>query len=170
VDLLIVNAGDPWRVGDEANPAHPGPVDEGLVRDGILGLEEAFARGIRVLGIHSAASSLRDYPQMREALAGEWAPGHSWHPPLSELVITPVAAVGLEPFAVEDERYTDLVFTDDVEVMANCIQEESTYPLAWKHTFGSSQVVVDTLGHDERSYQSPGHVDLLTYILGFLGN
>src|SRR5699024_5051818 len=73
VDLLVVNAADPWR--DSAERLR---VDAAGPRR----FSEALERGIGVLAMHCALASLRDYPDWAAALGGMWVPGQSWHPPL----------------------------------------------------------------------------------------
>ncbi|WTO10857.1 ThuA domain-containing protein [Micromonospora sp. NBC_00617] len=44
----------------------------------------------------------------------------------------------------------------------------ATHPLVWARTLGRSRVVYSALGHDTRSYESPGHVELLRRITAWL--
>ena len=162
IDLLIVNAGDPR--GREAQ-------DHTLIEKGRESLTAGFDRGICVLGIHAAASSLGDYPQFRKALGGAWVPDHSWHPPLGEQHVRPLddpIVEGLGDFTVLDERYTDLVTDDDIEPLADTRDDNGEHILAWSHQYGQSRVVYDALGHDTRSYDSEGHKDFLRRVLCWL--
>jgi len=162
IDLLIVNAGDPrGRVAE----------DHALIKKGRESLMAGFDRGISLLGIHAAASSLGDYPQFRKALAGAWVPDHSWHPPFGELHVRPCddpIVEGLPDFTVLDERYTDLVTDDDIEPLADTWDDQGEYVLAWSHQYGKSRVIYDALGHDSRSYDSVGHKDFLRRVLCWL--
>lgn len=157
VDLIIVNAGDPW--GDTTQKCDPD-----LIQAGADNLAIAFDRGISLLGIHCAASSLRDYPQYRQALGGEWVPGRSWHPLFGDFHVRPLhdsIVEGLSDFTLSDERYTDLLIDPDVEPLATTSDENGEYVLAWAHTYGSARVIYDALGHDARSYESCGHKSFL---------
>jgi len=162
IDLLIVNAGDPrGRLAQ----------DHALIEKGRESLTEGFDRGISLLGIHAAASSLGDYPQFRKALGGAWVPNHSWHPPLSEQHVRPLddqIVEGLGDFTVFDERYTDLVTDADIEPLTDTWDEDGEHILAWSHHYGKSRVVYDALGHDTRSYDSEGHKDFLRRVLCWL--
>lgn len=151
VDLLVVNAGDPWRNGDGQHP-HEASTD---------GFATALHRGIGVLAMHCAVSSLRDYPEWAPAVGGMWVPGSSFHPPASRAEITgrelpdgsPVAT-----FTVFDERYCRLQRLGRSTIVAHHHGPEGeTEPTAWVREIGRSRVAVDVLGHDERSYESPGH-------------
>lgn len=168
IDLLIVNAGDPWRPGADA--AEPEPGDPELIAQARISLTAAFVRGVSVLGIHTAAASLRDYPEFRQALGGEWIPGTSWHPPFGPVRIRPLhdqIVEGCCDFTVQDERYTDLTIDPSVEPLAGTVNGES-HVLVWAHQHGPSRIVYDALGHDLRSYDSSGHRSLLRRALSWL--
>ncbi|HEX5859309.1 MAG TPA: ThuA domain-containing protein, partial [Microbacterium sp.] len=105
-DLLVVNAGDPWRNGETGH---------GAPEASTAGLRSALDRGIGVLAVHNAVSTLRDYPDWRAAIGGEWIEGRSFHPEISEATVRVVArhpitgaATAGASFALFDERYTDL--------------------------------------------------------------
>ncbi|MCL2737044.1 MAG: ThuA domain-containing protein [Propionibacteriaceae bacterium] len=162
VDLLIVNAG---------NPGTTPPEDPALIDRGRANLAAAFKRGISVLGAHTAATSLRDYPQYRTVLGGEWVPGHSWHPPFCEIHVRPLHDLiveGLSDFTVQDERYTDLVLDPGVEPLASTRDEDRRHILAWANEAGPTRVVYSALGHDGRAYESPGYRSFLRRVLIWL--
>ncbi|GAA5202842.1 ThuA domain-containing protein [Microbacterium jejuense] len=155
VDLLVVNAGDPWRDGGEPR------VDPAAA----AGLAEAIARGIGLIGVHAALSSLRDHPAWREAIGGEWAPGTSWHPPIGDARVRIIdtghaltdGATDLEVF---DERYSDLVVDADARVLAVHDVDGAEHAAVWVRE-QPTRAVVSSLGHDERAYDSPALAALL---------
>ena len=157
VDLLVVNAGDPWR-GDAA--AQESPVAS------VTGLAAALERGIGVLGLHAAVSSLRDYPCWGPAIGAVWLPGMSWHPPAGRTIVHPTGAHGgpvgdFEAFGVLDERYLRLQRLGTSTVVAEFEHCGVRHPAAWVGTHGRARVTADLLGHDESSYESAGHRDLV---------
>ncbi len=157
VDLLVVNAGDPWR-GDAGEQSPP----EGST----AGLAAALERGVGVLGLHAATASLRDYPSWGPAIGALWLPGLSWHPPAGRTVVHPTPAGrdqldGLEPFDVVDERYLRLQRLGTSTVVAELDHDGVRHPAAWVRTHGPSRVAGSLLGHDESSYESAGHRDLV---------
>jgi type 1 glutamine amidotransferase len=163
VDLIVLNAADPWRNGQTGTGQAPGAE---------AGLEAALARGIGVLAVHNSVSSLRDYPAWRAAIGGEWIAGRSWHPPLGPSVVSVVDDAhpitrGLEPFTLFDEVYTDLEVDDDVRVLLAHEFDGRRQPLLWTRQHGPSRVVVSALGHDERSFASPQHRQLLARSAGW---
>ncbi len=169
-DLVSVNTGDPWRHLDDTATNQPDPA---LISLAQANLAAAFDRGIDVLGMHTAASSLLDYPQFRQALGGEWVLGRSWHPAMSTFEVRPLhddIAEGLCDFKVFDERYTDLAMDDDIEPLmeAQSSEDEDDVIIAWAHQYGESRVVYDALGHDTRSYDSCGHKSFLKRVLSWL--
>jgi type 1 glutamine amidotransferase len=156
VDLLVVNAGDPWR--DES----PGLSPPAAAVDGF---EKALQRGLGVLGLHASVASLRDYPSWAPAIGGMWLPGMSWHPPAGPTRIRIVPGIdilaGLADFEVADERYLRLQAIGRVMVVAEHTYEGRSHPTAWLRHYGRSRVAADLLGHDERSFESAGHRELV---------
>jgi hypothetical protein len=156
-DLLVVNAGDPWRGGD-----HP----RGAPATARANLASALDRGVGVLAVHAAISSLRDYDVWRAAVGGDWIVGTSGHPPIgpADIRIEPVAhpiTAGLADFSLVDERYTGLAIDPDVVGLASHRHAGGTFPLLWAREHGRSRIVYDALGHDVRSYESPSHRELI---------
>jgi type 1 glutamine amidotransferase len=157
-DLLVVNAGDPWRDG-EAEIGHlSDPAAD-------AGLRAAIGRGIGLVAVHAALSSLRDLPAWREAIGGEWQPGLSWHPPVGDARVRVVdgehpVSEGMPPLDVVDERYSDLVVDAGARVLAVHDVDGAEHAAVWVRE-QPTRAVVSSLGHDERSYHSPAHVALL---------
>lgn len=154
VELVVVNAGDPWRDTDERLPLdHPGAA----------ALAAALDRGIGILAMHIAVASLRDYPDWAAAVGAIWVPGASWHPEHSVATIHRQAFDGVpdSAFDVQDERYLSLQFVGSREVVATHEGTHGPEPTAWLRHHRNARVAVDVLGHDERSYQSPEHRDLI---------
>lgn len=156
-DLLVVNAGDPWRDTEARVGADPAAT---------AGLDAALDRGIGLLAVHSALTSLRDYPRWREAVGGEWAPGHSWHPALDDAVFTvvdaqhPIAA-GATTLEAEDERYCDLIVDAGSHTLVDHELDGTRHPVIWVRE-QPVRAVAWALGHDARSYASPSHRAMLT--------
>jgi len=154
VDLLVINAGDPWR----------GPGDPPAAGS-ITGFGAALDRGIGILGLHAASATMRDYPAWGEAFGAIWLPGLSGHPPIGEARITMTAsALGAElgDFDVLDERYSGLQRVGRSDIVATHEVDGVTCPTAWTRVVGRARVAADVLGHDERSYDRPGHRARLT--------
>jgi type 1 glutamine amidotransferase len=157
LDLLVVNAGDPWRGSDQPRCA-PAAARANL--------ESALDRGIGVLAVHAAISSLRDYGVWRAAVGGGWIVGTSGHPPIgpADVVVEPVAhpiTAGLADFSLIDERYTGLAVDPHVVGLASHRHAGATFPLLWAREHGNSRIVYDALGHDTRSYENPTHRELI---------
>lgn len=170
VALLVVNAADPD--GPDAHGVEPAadaapPVDE-------TALDDAIERGIGILAMHSAASSLRDYAAYDRAIGGHWEPEVSWHPPFGEAYVHLVGnhpvREGLDDFTVQDERYTALRLHDVIEPIGEHEEGGSRHPLIWAREFGRSRLVYDALGHDTRSYDSEGHRALIGRALEWLSH
>lgn len=127
-------------------------------------LTEHLAAGRPLLGVHSAACLFVDRPEWERMLGGRWVPDESHHPELGPARVTlaphPITE-GLADIEVVDERYTALRVAPTVEVLACHEEEGARHPLAWAHRAGAARVVYDALGHDLRSYESPGRRALL---------
>jgi type 1 glutamine amidotransferase len=158
VDLLVVNAGDPW---------HHGETGRGAPAESVGGLDAALTRGIGILAVHAAAASLRDYPTWRTALGGSWTVGVSMHPPFGEAHVRvytdrhPIVA-GARDIVLLDERYCRLEVDGDLTVLADHEFEGERHPLLWAREVGRSRVCYSALGHDQRAYDSAPYRALLT--------
>lgn len=155
IDLLVVNAGDPWRAEHQDSAPH---------EDSIRGLAAALDRGIGVLALHCAVASLRDYPEWAAATGAIWLPGLSFHPAFSRTEITGRSmpdGTRVDGFTVDDERYCRLQGVGSSHIVAMHPGEQAPEPAVWVRKTGSSRIAVDLLGHDERSYDSTGHRDLI---------
>ncbi|MEV7692261.1 ThuA domain-containing protein [Microbacterium sp. NPDC089189] len=162
IDLLVVNAGDPWRAEEHAERPHPASVD---------GLAGALTRGMGVLAMHCAVSSLRDYPQWAHAIGRIWVPGGSFHPPADEAAIEGGAlpdGTALPSFRLFDERYCRLQVTGETVDVAHPATDPAD-PSAWVREVGAARIAVDVLGHDARSYTSAGHRQLVTALARWAG-
>lgn len=150
-DLLVVNAGDPWRSDEDSR----GPDDAS-----VAGLRRAMANGTGLLALHAAVASLRDYPEWAPAIGAVWLPGVSFHPPADVAAITGGRLPDGDPvgdFEVHDERYCRLQPIGRVQVVATHAGAAGPEPTAWVTTSGANRTAVDLLGHDERSYDAEGH-------------
>lgn len=162
VDLLVVNAGDPWR-GEHPAELPPQESSDGLTR--------ALDDGIGILALHAATASLRDYPAWAGAIGRIWIPGASYHPDADVATITGRSlddGTSVAGFSLFDERYCRLQSTAAHHVVATHESADGPQPTAWTRRVGRSRVAVDLLGHDLRSYESAGHEQMLLQLAGWL--
>lgn len=160
--LLVINIGNP-------DPPRPVPI--------MIELQQALlahlAGGGGLLGMHVSATSFTTMPRWPEILGGHWVRGTTMHPPLD------LARIDLHPTAhpvagddsdleVLDERYCYLEVGQDVTVVGDHRHDGVVHPLIWARRQGPGRVVYDGLGHDERSYDSPGHRALLLRAVSWL--
>jgi type 1 glutamine amidotransferase len=152
VDLLVVAAPEPAA-----------PIPPPILRTARSGLQEHLARGGAVAGVHLGAVGLLGLPEWRTALGARWGE-RTMHPPLgpAELdVAASEATAGVDACSVIDERYTWLEMDPGAEVLLSHLHEGATHPLLWRRERAGVRAVGDALGHDARSFDSPGHVELL---------
>jgi uncharacterized protein len=151
-DLVVVNA----AAGPEADHAAAS-----------VGLAAALERGVGLLAIHVGATTLLRLPEWESVTGAAWVSGRSMHPKVGLCRILtypsrhPVCAAAGD-FDIVDERYTYLRTAPDIVPLAAHVHEGVEYPLLWCRERARSRVVTDALGHDERSYDSPAHRELIT--------
>ncbi len=154
-DLVVVNA----AAGPQA--------DRAAARAARAGLATALDRGVGLLAIHVGATTLLRLPEWEPVTGAAWVNGHSMHPKVGPCRILtypdrhPVCAT-VADFDIVDERYTHLRTAPDIVPLAAHVHEGVRYPLLWCRERARSRVVADALGHDERSYDSAAHRELIT--------
>ncbi|HYP44722.1 MAG TPA: ThuA domain-containing protein [Propionibacteriaceae bacterium] len=157
--LLVLNIG--WH----------GP--ERFDESATAGLVAALESGLPTLLAHSTLTAFPEWPLWRAIAGGGWTYGTTYHPDYSPGVVLteldhPVTA-GMAPFAIEDERYTQMWVDDQTsEVFLTHEEGGQRHPLAWTRRWGRSPIVADALGHDGHSYGLPGRVALLERELDWL--
>jgi type 1 glutamine amidotransferase len=161
-DLIVVNIGNPR----DARP-------QSRVAAAERGLDRHLQRGGALLGIHVSATSMTTMTGWSQMLGGHWVRGRTMHPEqnLATIVVCPGAhpiVQGLSDFAVFDERYSDLHTNPDITVLCEHSTDGRLHPIVWARESGVARVVYDGLGHDTRSYESAGHVELLRRTVGWL--
>lgn len=153
-DLVAVCAGDPWRGGSRGAP----PAS-------VAGFAAALERGIGVLAVHAAVSSLRDYPEWAPALGAMWVPGLSYHPEAGEMTVQvepdTVPAEVPTTFHTHDERYCALQRLGHRTVVAWHEGDGAKEAAAWVREHEGGRIAVDVLGHDARAFESSGHRTLV---------
>ncbi|GAA2728067.1 phosphoserine phosphatase SerB [Cellulomonas aerilata] len=129
-------------------------------------LDRHVAAGAPVLAVHGGGMAFAPVPRWREVIGARWVHGASGHPDLDRCTVQvpstghPVTA-GLSDFSLEDERYSDLDVDPTREALVTHEWDGRTHPLVLAGTVGTSRVVYDALGHDQRSYDSPERRELL---------
>jgi type 1 glutamine amidotransferase len=106
-------------------------------------------------------------------LGGHWVRGRTMHPEQDLATILVRAGThpivrGLADFTVFDERYSYLHTNPGIAVLCEHQTVGQLHPIVWARESGLARVVYDGLGHDTRSYESPGHVELLRRVVGWL--
>lgn len=162
-DLLVANFGNP------APPRPAAPVT--AAGDGV---RRFLAAGGSLLAMHISIGSLPGAPGWVAATGGRWVWGRSWHPDLGTATVRlrtgahPVVAGLAEDVVVQDERYCDLDVADDVTVLGGHDEDGRHHPMIWARATATGRVVYDGLGHDVRSFASPGHAELVRRAVSWL--
>lgn len=128
----------------------------------VAALADWVRGGGRLFALHTAVICFDVEPGWLELLGGGWTWGLSHHPPLAELTIEPADAPA---FVLVDEAYHNMNPAPDAEIRARCAVDEGPQPTAWIRPFCAGRVAVDTLGHDRRSLETPGHAQLIDGLL-----
>lgn len=158
VDLVIVEAGRGERSPDDATDSDWAPAHAMLA--------DYVSRGGALLVLHNAIAAFDDLPAWSRWVGGSWVVGTSMHPPIGDAEITPLETGhpitdGLGPITVHDELYSHLNRAADNMTLLLHRYDEGKQPLVWVREGQPGRVVVDTLGHDVRSYDSPSRQRLL---------
>jgi type 1 glutamine amidotransferase len=161
-DLIVVNIGNPR----EARP-------QSRIDAAEQGLDRHLQRGGALFGVHVSATSMTTMTGWSQMLGGHWVRGRTMHPERD--LATIVVRRGAHPivrcmadFTVFDERYSYLHTNPDITVLCEHSTDGRMHPIVWARESGPARVVYDGLGHDTRSYDSAGHVDLLRRTVGWL--
>jgi uncharacterized protein len=161
-DLIVVNIGNPR----EARP-------QSRIDAAERGLDRHLQRGGALLGVHVSATSMTTMTEWSHMLGGHWVRGRTMHPKQDLFSVAvrrddhPIIQ-DLADFTVFDERYSYLHTNPDITVLCEHHTEGRWHPIGWARESGPARVVYDGLGHDTRSYDSAGHVDLLGRTVGWL--
>lgn len=157
-DLIVVNAAS----GPQADTS----AAQAAVTAAQAGLRAALDRGLGVLAIHVGACTLLRLPVWESVTGAAWTTS-SMHPkagpcrivtyPERHPICAPVA-----DFDLTDERYAYLRTASDIVPLAAHEHAGELHPLLWSRERGNARMVTDLLGHDERSYDSPAHRELIT--------
>ena len=158
--LVIVEAGRGERASDDCSDEEWAAAH--------MQLANYVSRGGALLVIHNGVGAFDDLPAWANWIGGRWVGGVSMHPPIADARLTPRVTDhpivdGLGPIDVHDELYAHLDRADDNEVLLHFRHDDQKQPLVWVRDGGPApgRVVVDLLGHDVRSYDSPARVRLL---------
>jgi type 1 glutamine amidotransferase len=161
-DLIVVNIG---------NPREPRP--QSRIDAAERGLDRHLQRGGALLGVHVSATSMTTMTGWSQILGGHWVRGRTLHPEqdLAYIVVHADAhptVRDLTDFTVFDERYSYLHTNPDITVLCEHSTDGRLHPIVWAREAGRARVVYDGLGHDTRSYDSKGHLDLLRRTVAWL--
>jgi type 1 glutamine amidotransferase len=119
-----------------------------------------------VLAIHVGACTLLRLPAWEAVTGAAWT-ASSMHPKAGPCrIITypgrhPICAP-VADFDITDERYAYLRTAPDIVPLAAHEHAGRLHPLLWTRIQQKSRIVTDLLGHDERSYDSPEHRQLIS--------
>jgi uncharacterized protein len=161
-DLIVVNIGNPR----EARP-------QSRIDAAERGLDRHLQRGGALLGVHVSATSMTTMTGWSHMLGGHWVRGRTMHPKQDLFSVAvrrgdhPIIQ-DLADFTVFDERYSYLHTNPDITVLCEHHTEGLWHPIVWARESRPARVVYDGLGHDTRSYDSAGHVDLLGRTVGWV--
>jgi hypothetical protein len=173
----LVRGTMPWAL-DELEPADlallvvkaaAGTSEEGTFDAFQDRLTAIVAAGVPILALHQGSAAFGG--AYAAAVGGRWG-AKSWHPPLGPTSFRAVddehpVGAGLAPFSAYDEGYAGLDLDEGIRPIVVVEHDGVPFPVVWQGP-GASRVIVDTLGHDARSFESAGRVDLLRREIAWL--
>ncbi|WP_179137329.1 ThuA domain-containing protein [Candidatus Entotheonella palauensis] len=146
------------------------------------GLKQFIRSGKGFICLHIGTCIPDAWPEFHDITGGGWITGSSFHPPYGEFTVNisnPAhpGVRGISDFTINDELYMGLAFRDDNDVFITANADEGThpwgpqrqpaympagtFPLGWTRQYGDGNVFVLLLGHDARSFQTPGFQKLV---------
>ena len=146
------------------------------------GLKAFIRTGKAFICLHISTCLPKTWPEYHAIIGGGWITGTSFHPPYGEFTVNVSApghpgVRGISSFKTPDELYMGLAFTEGNEVFITAEAAEGThpwgperqpkpmpggtFPLGWTRKYGEGNVFVLLLGHDARSFQTPGFQQLV---------
>lgn len=146
------------------------------------GMKQFIRSGKGFICLHIGTCVPNNWPEFHDITGGGWITGSSFHPPYGEFTVNisnPAhpGVQGVSDFTIHDELYMGLAFRDDNDVFITADADEGThpwgpqrqpthmpggtFPLGWTRRYGVGKVFVLLLGHDARSFQSPGFQQLV---------
>ncbi len=153
IELLIVNAG-------HAEQSHPRESEL------MTAIERHLANGHPLLALHVSSTLFADIDAWERLLGGRWVRDVTMHPeygrdPIMVATDEHEVVAGVQSFEVEDERYAYMRVSSDVIPLAEHEHDGIRHPLLWAREIAGARIVVDLLGHDLASYDSPERRSIL---------
>jgi uncharacterized protein len=120
------------------------------------------AAGGGLLALHTAVICFDDWPAWGDLVGGSWVWGHSSHPPLGGITVSPSDIAhpitdGTKPFALKDEVYGGLNLLPGIVPLASANGGAGSQPVLWAQDPGMGRIVTDLLGHDRAALEHPSH-------------
>jgi uncharacterized protein len=129
----------------------------------------AFVRGGKGIYLqHMASASFPKWEEFGNMCGRKWVMGSSGHGPRGpfEAKIAKMdhpITQGMENFKADDELYSKLQVTGDIEVLveADSTFSNKTEPLVFTRAYGAGRVVQNALGHDAKAINDPNNIKLI---------
>jgi type 1 glutamine amidotransferase len=146
------------------------------------GLQNYIHSGKGFVCLHISTCVPKTWSAYHEITGGGWITGTSFHPPYGEFTVNVCApthpgARGVADFTTSDELYMGLALGEGNDVFLTADAADGvhpwgperhpksmpggTFPLGWTRQYGAGKVFVLLLGHDGRSFQTPGFQQLV---------
>jgi len=146
------------------------------------GMQTFIREGKPFICLHISTCLPNTWPEYHEITGGGWMTGKSFHPPYGAFTVTVSdpnhpGVRGVSDFETQDELYMGLALKDGNDVFITADAEGGTYPwgpqrqpqdmpggtfpLGWTRQYGKGKVFVLLLGHDGRSFETPGFQKLV---------
>ncbi len=120
------------------------------------------ASGKGFIPLHSASYCFRNSPEVVALIGGQFHT-HKGGPITAEIIKPNHPALGgLQPFTTEwDETYVHTKIASDIEVLMERVEGDHREPYTWVKNYGKGRVFYTAFGHDERTFNNPGFIQLV---------
>ncbi len=124
-------------------------------------LLDFVSEGNAFIPIHCASFCFKESPEYVNLVGGQFK-SHGTDTFTATIVdkVHPITQ-GLEEFSTWDETYVHHKLADDITVLMERVEGNHREPWTWVKKYGKGKVFYTAYGHDERTWNNPGFLDLI---------
>ncbi|WP_417574782.1 PVC-type heme-binding CxxCH protein [Negadavirga shengliensis] len=125
-------------------------------------LKDFLERGKGLIPLHSATGCFKNSEWYIQTVGGQFASHGTGDFKAEILQPAHPALEGLQEFATWDETYVHQNINSDINVLMERVEEGHREPYTWTREEGKGRVFYTAYGHDEKTWQNPGFLKLMT--------
>jgi putative membrane-bound dehydrogenase-like protein len=163
--INITYTNDPNDMNDENLSHFDGLVvyanHDQITKDQEKALLNFVKGGKGFIPLHSASYCFRNSPEVVEMIGGQFSSHKTDSFPA--VVVKPEHPVmkGINAFVTWDETYVHTKISKNIEVLSERVEGTHHEPYTWVRPFGDGRVFYTAYGHDEKTFNNPGFLNLV---------